>query len=142
MARIGIILVDHGSRRAEANAALDDMGARLAARRGDLLVGTAHMEVAPPQLAEVAERLIGRGAVVLIVHPFMLAPGRHAAQDIPAQVDTLRKLHPEVEFRVTEPLGPHDGLLDIVLERAGLLHPAILRVGVVAEGRSARVTPE
>ena len=121
MRRIGLILVDHGSKRPEANAALEEMARRLAARRPDLLVGAAHMEIAAPFLDEEAARLIARGAEELVVHPFMLAPGRHASQDIPAQVEALRSLHPTVHFRTTEPLGPHDALVDIVLERAALV---------------------
>ncbi|MCA9617054.1 MAG: hypothetical protein KC586_30040, partial [Myxococcales bacterium] len=47
-----LLLVDHGSRRAEANALLGQIAALVAARRPELVVEVAHMELAPPTVAE------------------------------------------------------------------------------------------
>ncbi len=115
-----LILVDHGSRRAEANAALDQMVRLIGARRSDLMVAGAHMELARPDLAETVARLVEQGAREVIVLPFMLAPGRHATIDIPEQVAALAARYGGVVFRITDPLGPHEGLVNIVLERSGL----------------------
>lgn len=121
MGAIGLILVDHGSRRPESNRSLHEMVSRLSLRRPDLLVTGAHMEIAEPRLSAAVAGLVERGAEHIIVHPYLLAPGRHATIDIPEQVRQVGLEYPEVAFEVTLPLGPHNLLLDIILERAGLL---------------------
>ena len=73
----GFLLVDHGSRRAEANAQLVDMAKRLAARRSDLLVACCHMEVVPPTIADGFAELVALGATSICVLPYFLSDGRH-----------------------------------------------------------------
>jgi sirohydrochlorin ferrochelatase len=36
-------------------------------------------------------------------------------------VAAAAKLHPEIEIRISEPLGLHEGLIDAVLDRVGKL---------------------
>ncbi len=57
------------------------------------------------------------GAREIVVHPYLLSPGRHSREDIPAQVDAAAGRHPGVTIRVSEPLGVHEKLVDVVLER-------------------------
>jgi len=52
-----------------------------------------------------------------VIHPFFLAPGRHGSRDIPEAARRARERHPGVSIRVTATLGPHEHLVDIVLER-------------------------
>ena len=115
--RRGIILVDHGSRRAEANALLLDVAALLQARAPDTIVHTAHMDIAPPTIADAYAACVKDGAVEVIVHPYFLAPGRHAMTDIPAQAHAAAADYPEVPCRVSPPLGLHSAMADIILER-------------------------
>jgi sirohydrochlorin ferrochelatase len=117
---IALLLVDHGSRQAEANQALEETAALIRARRPDLIVRIAHMELAPPTVAEGFAQCVADGATEVIVHPYMLAAGRHATQDIPRLVAAAAASHPAIISRVTEPLGVHGKLAEIVLQRAGL----------------------
>jgi sirohydrochlorin ferrochelatase len=112
-----IVLVDHGSRLPEANAVLDAVAERLRRRRPEAIVAVAHMELAPPTLADAIARCVGAGAREIVVHPYFLAPGAHATRDIPAQVEAAREQHPGVSFRVTPPLGAHEGVVDAILAR-------------------------
>ncbi len=112
-----IVLVDHGSRRAEANAVLDEIAVRLRRRRPDCLVEPAHMELASPTLGEAIDACVAAGASEIVVHPYFLVPGRHSTRDIPTLVREATRRHPGVAVRVSEPLGVHDALLDVVLER-------------------------
>lgn len=115
-----LLLVDHGSRRAEANAQLEALAALVQARLPDVIVRFAHMELAPPSVGEGVEACAAAGASELIVHPFFLAPGSHSTQDIPRLVAEAAARHPALHVRMTEPLGLHPKLVDVVLERAGL----------------------
>lgn len=112
-----IVLVDHGSRVAEANAVLEQIAALLRQRVPDRVVEVAHMELAPPTLAEAIARCVAAGAGEIVVHPYFLGPGTHATRDIPIQAAAAAARHPGVSVRVSEPLGVHEGLVDAVLAR-------------------------
>ncbi len=115
--RQGIVLVDHGSRRADANEQLLDVAALLQARAPDAIVHVAHMEIAPPTIADAFAACVEDGAAEVVVHPYFLAPGAHAMADIPAQAQAAAADHPEVPYRVSPPLGVHAMLADVILER-------------------------
>lgn len=117
---IGLLLVDHGSRREAANATLAEMAARLRQRRPDLLVAHAHMELAQPDIAAGFTALVVAGADDIRVVPYFLAPGRHASEDIPALVTAAAVAHPQVTWRIGECLGPHDLLAELALLRSGV----------------------
>jgi sirohydrochlorin ferrochelatase len=112
-----ILLVDHGSRRAEANALLEEMARRIRAREPDRIVRIAHMELASPSIAEGVDACVGAGAQEIVVHPYLLGPGRHSSEDIPRRVREAAGRHPGVDVRVSEPLGVHEKLVDVILER-------------------------
>ena len=117
---LGLLLIDHGSRRAEANAALDNMANRVARLRPDAVVAAAHMEIATPDLATVFADLVKRGATNIVILPYFLSDGRHLSQDIPQLASTAAANHPGVTYRIGMALGPHDALAQILLERGGL----------------------
>lgn len=112
-----VVLVDHGSREAAANAVVEEVAAALRARLGGRIVEVAHLELAPPGLAEAIARCAQRGAREIVVQPFFLAPGRHSAQDVPRLAAEAAERHPGVSIRVAEPLGAHAALVDAVLDR-------------------------
>ncbi len=112
-----IVLIDHGSRRAEANAMLDQVAAALRRRVPERIVAVAHMELAPPSLADAVETCVAAGAREIVVHPYFLAPGAHATRDIPEQAAEVAARHPDVSLRVSEPLGVHEGVIDAILAR-------------------------
>jgi sirohydrochlorin ferrochelatase len=115
-----IVLVDHGSRHAAANQTLLDMAELVRAEVGsDWLVVAAHMEIEPPTVAEAIADCVAQGAREIVVQPYFLALGRHASEDIPRLVQQVAKSHPEVTFRVAEPLGAHSLLAKLVALRCG-----------------------
>ena len=112
-----ILLVDHGSRRAEANEQLESIAQQLRDRDPERIVCVAHMEIASPTIAEGIAACVEAGAREIVVHPYLLAPGRHSREDIPALAAEAAADHPGVTVRVSEPLGVHEKLVDVVLER-------------------------
>ena len=117
---IALLIVDHGSTRDEANRMLEDVADVVRRKRPGLIVHIAHMELAQPTLEEGIEACVRDGANEVVVHPYMLSPGRHAAHDIPDMVTQTAVRFPGVRFRVTGPLGIHDKIGEVVIERAGL----------------------
>ena len=112
-----VVLVDHGSREARANAQLEEIAALLRERLRETPVLTAHMELAEPTIAAAVETCVRQGASEIIVVPYFLALGRHAARDIPRLVETAAASHPDLVIRVSEPLGVHPKLVDVILDR-------------------------
>ena len=117
-----LLVVDHGSKRQEANDMLECVAGGIRALSPGLIVHYAHMELAEPNIPQGFERCVKDGADEVIVHPYMLSPGRHATKDIPNMVAECAANYPGVRFRVTEPLGVDKKIAEVVLERAGLAH--------------------
>lgn len=112
-----LLLVDHGSRRREANEHLASVARAVCERAPEWIVEIAHMEIAEPNVAEGIARCVAAGAGEIVVHPYFLGPGRHSREDIPRLVEEASRDHPGVAIRTSEPLGLHRGIVDAVLDR-------------------------
>lgn len=115
-----LIIVDHGSVVDEANDMLVQIIQML--REDDEcdfeIVRYSHMELAEPTISQTFDACVADGADEIVVHPYFLFPGKHSTQDIPNMVKEAAKKHPQVSYRVTAPLGLHNKILKVVLERA------------------------
>lgn len=113
-----IVLVDHGSRSAEANRVLGRVARLLRRRLPGRIVEFAHMELAAPSIADAIAACAARGVSAVVVHPFFLAPGLHASRDVPRLAREAARAH-GLRVRVTRPLGVHPALIDVILDRIG-----------------------
>lgn len=117
----GILIVDHGSVRDEANDMLRSMADLIQTMAGpDVVVRYGHMELAEPNIAAGFSSCVEAGATDVTVFPYMLSPGRHSTSDIPRMVAAVARTYPEVSFKVTPAFGLHEKLAEVVLERAGV----------------------
>jgi len=117
----GILIVDHGSRKDEANEMLPQMAELIQRLAGeDVVVRHAHMELCDPDIAEGFADCVNAGATEVIVFPYMLSPGKHSTSDIPRMVAAVARSFPNVAFSVTPAFGLHEKLAEVVLERAGV----------------------
>jgi sirohydrochlorin ferrochelatase len=114
---VGLVIVDHGSRRQASNQGLLEVVAQFRAATGFPNVEPAHMELAEPSLATAFDRCVAQGAGVVVVHPYFLLPGRHWETDIPRLTAAAASRHPGVRFLVTAPLGIHPLMNQIMLDR-------------------------
>jgi sirohydrochlorin ferrochelatase len=119
------LLIDHGSRREAANAMLHEVAALVEhVAGGGVIVVPAHMELAEPSIASGFAACVARGATEVIAVPYMLSPGRHSTEDIPALVAQAAARH-TVPYSVAKALGVHRALAEVVLERAGIAGAAV-----------------
>jgi len=116
-ASVGVVVVDHGSRRAESNALLDDVAALFARVSGMPIVEPAHMELAEPSIAVALARCVERGATTVVVFPYFLSPGRHWTEDIPRLAAEAAAPFRDVRYVVTSPLGLHDLMAELMALR-------------------------
>lgn len=116
-ARLGVILVDHGSRREESNRLLLDVVRQFAEASGLPIVEPAHMELAEPTIAAAFARCVERGATTVVVFPYFLLPGRHWYEDIPRLAAEAAAKYPGVKHMVTAPFGLHPVMSEIIRQR-------------------------
>ena len=116
---IGIIIVDHGSRRDESNRMLEEMTALFAARFAGTykIVEAAHMELAEPSIATAYARCVERGASRIVVAPFFLGPGKHWTQDIPRLTADAAAAFPATSYHVAPTLGIDELILELLNKR-------------------------
>jgi sirohydrochlorin ferrochelatase len=116
-ASVGIVIVDHGSRRDEANRRHEAFVTAWKARFGYPIVEPAHMELAEPSIGAAFDACVASGATTVVVAPYFLWPGKHWDRDIPALAAEAADRHPHVRYLVAAPLGAHPLLMDVVDDR-------------------------
>ncbi len=113
-----ILLLGHGCRLTEANKVLEQM-AHLVKDVGDLsIVEIAFLQFGKPDFFEGVSTCVSKGAKKIIIHPYFLYKGRHFKEDIIEMIGEAQKKYIDIEFILTEPLGVHENIAKVVLERA------------------------
>jgi sirohydrochlorin ferrochelatase len=114
---IGVIVVDHGSRRDESNELLLDVVRQFAEATSLAIVEPAHMELAEPSIDTAFSQCVARGAQTVVVFPYFLLPGRHWNDDIPQLTAAAARKHPGVRYLVTAPFGLHPLMAEVMRQR-------------------------
>ena len=120
-----LLLIAHGSRRAEANADLDYLAEEMRKRDRFPLIGTAYLELAEPNIADGGATLVDRGATTVTMLPYFLSPGVHVRKDLIEARTELATRFPAVEFRLAPHLGRHPLMARIVEERAQQIEESV-----------------
>ncbi len=118
-ATTGLVIVDHGSRRAESNAMLEEFVRQFAEASPYRVVEPAHMELAEPSIGSAFTRCVERGAARVAVVPYFLAPGKHWHKDIPAITREAAGEHPGVPYVVTAPIGLNPLMTEVIASSVG-----------------------
>jgi sirohydrochlorin ferrochelatase len=113
-----LLLIAHGSRRAEANADLETVAADMRARGRFAVVQCSYLELAEPDIHTGGLNCVQVGATSVVMLPYFLSPGRHVSEDLTAARDRLTAAFPHVRFALAAPLAGHPKLLDAVADRA------------------------
>ncbi len=115
-----IIIAGHGSPKKDANnieqvaALLHNM---IHPGCNDDCVRVAYLQFAAPDIMQAITDCVKDGAKKIIIHPYFLSSGMHVTTDIPGIIGEARGKYNGVEFVYTEPLGIHNKMAEVVLER-------------------------
>ena len=115
-----IILIGHGSPKKEANnieVIAHMVHGILHPGCSDDCVNVAYLQFTEPDIMEAIKEAVQNGSKKIILHPFFLSAGMHVTKDIPEMIKEAEGMYPGVEFIYTEPLGIHEKLAQIVMER-------------------------
>ncbi|MDX8365812.1 sirohydrochlorin chelatase [Cytobacillus sp. IB215665] len=75
------------------------------------------LELASPTIAEGINNCVERGATEIIVVPILLLTAHHAKKDIPNELAKASTHFPDIVIKYGQPIGVHDKIIDIMLER-------------------------
>jgi sirohydrochlorin ferrochelatase len=115
---LGVVLVDHGSRRAESNQLFERFVELFARSTRHEIVEPAHMELAQPSVETAFARCVERGATRIVLAPYFLAPGKHWRHDLPTlAAAAAAKAGAPVRWLVSQPIGLHDAMVGVVDDR-------------------------
>jgi sirohydrochlorin ferrochelatase len=112
-----LLIVAHGSRRANSNDEVRALVDAVAARDDGLYdrVSCAFLELAEPSIPDGIKALMDEGVSDITVVPYFLSAGRHVVEDIPAEVAKAGPLPPEVKVRIAPYIGLSETMADLLL---------------------------
>ena len=112
-----VLLIAHGSRRAEANQDLVRLAELVTERGRYQIVEVSYLELAEPTIPQGGQKCVDRGARRVLMMPYFLSAGVHVVNDLQEIRSDLASQFPQVEFVLCPHLGLHALMADIVLER-------------------------
>ncbi len=111
-----IILLGHGSRRAEANQGLVEVAEKVEALLGRI-VTPAFMAHSEPSLPQAIRAQALKGAKRVIIMPLFLFEGMHVTVDIHEEAALVRAEFPELEIIFSQALGADDQIASLASVR-------------------------
>ena len=102
-----LLIVAHGSRRAESNAEIRALATQVAQQTAATyaVVGSAFLELAEPSIPDGIQQCIDAGAQSITIMPFFLSAGRHVVTDVPQLVREKQREYPDLQVRIAPYLG-------------------------------------
>ncbi len=115
--KTGMIVLGHGSRRAEVALRFTAMVARVAERVATAAVLPAFFSLGEPTLADQVRVLAADDCRRIVVMQYFLYNGVHIEQDIPDMIAELQREFPEVEFVLQPTLQDDPALEQLIVDR-------------------------
>ena len=113
-----LLLFAHGARDPRWAAPFEEVARRVAAQSPGVEVALAYLDLMAPTLTEAGRALADAGCGDVAVVPMFLGTGGHVRNDLPRFVDELRRLHPQVRWRLQPPIGEVDSVMQAMADAA------------------------
>ena len=122
MSTLGALVIGHGSLHAGSGAAMIRVAARLHDLHNLPLTGAGFLNFSEPSFEYALQRLINKGAQQIVVVPYFLVPGYFVRVSLAEKVAAAQKAYNQLQL--AEPMGDHQAMADLVVERAQAAAPA------------------
>jgi len=119
-------MMAHGSRVSEANNAALEIAAMVREMTGFEIVEVAFRELHGPDIQQGIDTCVSRGAERVLLMPYFLFMGAHVLHDLPEEIETAKKRHPNLIMEMGKHLGVHKKIAEVETER---IHEAMERLG-------------
>ena len=113
-----IVLFAHGSRDPLWRLPIEAVAAQIRARQPDAAVCCAYLEMCSPSLPDAAASLIAGGIREIRIFPLFLGLGKHAREDLPLLLASIRAAHPGVVLDLLPAAGEDERLTALMAEIA------------------------
>lgn len=115
-----LLIIAHGSRRKSANDEIGNVAKQVSQIQdnGHDIVVHAFLEFAKPDIANGINQCVESGATKVTVVPYFLAAGSHVVRDIPAELSSCRKNHPELTINLSQHFGVLNSIAENIVECA------------------------
>lgn len=117
-AATGIVLFAHGSRDPLWSAPMQAVAAQIRQTQPALPVRCAYLELCEPDLPTATAQLLAAGCTTVRVLPLFLGVGKHARQDLPELIASLRQQYPAVRFDVQASVGEDPRMIALMAQLA------------------------
>ena len=109
-----IVLFAHGARDSQWAEPFRKMQSMVREKKPGVPVELAFLELMQPSLDEAIADLAARGIKNISVIPLFMAQGGHLKQDLPLKLAEIRKHHPAISFKISQPIGEVKGILSAI----------------------------
>jgi len=113
----GIVVAGHGSRDADGIREFEALVELIRERAPQHVVSHGYLEFASPTIDQAVAANLEAGSRQVVMVPGVLLAATHAKNDMPSELLTNARAHPEIDFHFGAPLGLHPLLLQLVQER-------------------------
>lgn len=112
------ILFAHGSRDPLWKIPIENVANRMRELNASTHVRCAFLELTEPDLATAAAELVSTGATNITIVPMFFGVGKHAREDMPLLVKTMRDTYPNVGFQLKPSVGEEPKVIELLAQMA------------------------
>lgn len=112
-----LVIVAHGSRVKTSNDEIINLTKKLNSECKDknLKIIPAFLELCEPSIYDAIKNQINNGYNQIKVFPYFLAEGKHVKQDIPQEIENLKKEFKKVDIELLPHLGNYKEIVSLIL---------------------------
>ena len=113
-----ILLVAHGSKRAQANNEVISIAEKLrnACSEKFSIVHAAFLEFSEISILDGIKLCIEKGATSIVVLPYFLNSGKHLMEDIPNIVKNAANRYPHIKIKIAPHIGSSNLITEVLLD--------------------------
>ena len=115
---LGIVLFAHGSRDPQWHRPMQAVAERIRQTQPSVAVQCAYLELTPPSLPEAVQTLAAQGVRDVRVVPMFLGVGKHAREDLPQLLATIRSAHSALNIDCLPPIGEQTAVIELLADIA------------------------
>jgi sirohydrochlorin ferrochelatase len=112
-----LLILAHGSPRAEANEDIVRIAAVLRARNAYPLVEIGYLDCNQPDIPTAIEHCVAAGATEIDAVPYLLHSGRHFLLDLPELLEAAAARHEHVVIRMGDYVGHEPQMDEVIRDR-------------------------
>jgi len=116
--KAAVIILFHGSRAAQSEDAAKNIANVMRMRGFRDLVVPAFLQHGSPDLAGAMRICVAEKVTRVVIVPFFMQTGMHVTADVPDIVRELQARNPSMAITLTDAVGTHPLMVDIVIDLA------------------------